>query len=75
MYVDIFPVFVARSLCNPVYVQITYLDEYYLTNYEIELLQKSSAEIASKIPEGAMVVELGSGSVPVMSLLLSYSSG
>lgn len=45
-----------------------------MTNYEIELLKKSSAEIASKIPEGAMVVELGSGSVPVMSLLLSYSS-
>jgi uncharacterized SAM-dependent methyltransferase len=42
-----------------------------LTNYEIELLKKSSAEIASKIPEGAMVVELGSGSVPVMSLLLA----
>lgn len=56
--------------CNQICVQITYLDEYYLTNYEIELLKKSSAEIASKIPEGAMVVELGSGSVPVMSLLL-----
>jgi uncharacterized SAM-dependent methyltransferase len=48
-------------LCNPIGVQITYLDEYYLTNYEIELLKKSAAEIASKIPEGAMVVELGSG--------------
>ncbi|KAL6901421.1 C-type lectin protein [Trichoderma evansii] len=49
---------------------ITYLDEYYLTNYEIELLKKSSAEIASKIPEGAMVVELGSGNLRKICLLL-----
>jgi len=44
-------------------LQITYLDEYYLTNYEIEILKKSSAEIASQIPEGSMVIELGSGLV------------
>lgn len=44
-------------------LQITYLDEYYLTNYEIELLRKSSAEIASQIPEGSMIIELGSGLV------------
>lgn len=44
-------------------LQITYLDEYYLTNYEIELLRKSSAEIASQIPEDSMVIELGSGLV------------
>lgn len=44
-------------------VQITYLDEYYLTNYEIEILKKNSAEIASQIPEGSMVIELGSGLV------------
>ena len=43
--------------------QITYLDEYYLTNYEIEILKKNSAEIASQIPEGSMVIELGSGLV------------
>lgn len=43
--------------------QITYLDEYYLTNYEIELLKRSSAELASKIPAGSMVIELGSGFV------------
>ncbi|UKZ72131.1 uncharacterized protein TrAtP1_013069 [Trichoderma atroviride] len=49
---------------------ITYLDEYYLTNYEIELLKKSSAEIASKIPQGAMVVELGSGNLRKICLLL-----
>lgn len=44
-------------------LQITYLDEYYLTKYEIEILKKSSAEIASQIPEGSMVIELGSGLV------------
>jgi uncharacterized SAM-dependent methyltransferase len=32
-----------------------------LTNYEIELLKKHSAEIAAQIPHGAMVIELGSG--------------
>ncbi|KAL6813032.1 C-type lectin protein [Trichoderma sp. SZMC 28013] len=49
---------------------ITYLDEYYLTNYEIELLKKSAAEMASKIPEGAIVVELGSGNLRKVCLLL-----
>lgn len=51
--------------CSPLLIlnQITYLDEYYLTNYEIEVLKRSSAEIARQIPEGSMVIELGSGSV------------
>ncbi|KAM3503926.1 hypothetical protein MY11210_008535 [Beauveria gryllotalpidicola] len=49
---------------------ITYLDEYYLTNYEIELLKKHAAEIAHLIPAGAMVVELGSGNLRKISLLL-----
>ncbi|KAF5018483.1 hypothetical protein F66182_9537 [Fusarium sp. NRRL 66182] len=49
---------------------ITYLDEYYLTNYEIELLKRSSAEIASQIPEGSMVIELGSGNLRKVCLLL-----
>ena len=43
--------------------QITYLDEYYLTNYEIEVLEKSAVELAARIPAGAMVIELGSGFV------------
>jgi uncharacterized SAM-dependent methyltransferase len=34
-----------------------------LTNYEIEILEKNSVEIASQIPEGSMVIELGSGLV------------
>lgn len=40
---------------------ITYLDEYYLTNAEIEVLEKHVAEIAAHARPGSMVVELGSG--------------
>jgi L-histidine Nalpha-methyltransferase / hercynylcysteine S-oxide synthase len=39
------------------------LDEYYLTNNEIEVLKRSAADIASQIPAGAAVIELGSGFV------------
>ncbi|KAF4979752.1 hypothetical protein FZEAL_4109 [Fusarium zealandicum] len=49
---------------------ITYLDEYYLTNYEIEVLKKASAEIARRTPEGSMVIELGSGNLRKICLLL-----
>ncbi|CAI6091320.1 unnamed protein product, partial [Clonostachys chloroleuca] len=42
---------------------ITYLDEYYLTNYEIDVLKTSATDMASKVPTGAIVVELGSGLV------------
>ena len=41
--------------------QITYLKEYYLTNDEIEVLESSAVAIAREIPDGAMVIELGSG--------------
>lgn len=41
--------------------KITYLDEYYLTGQEIEVLQKHAASIAEKIPNDSLMVELGSG--------------
>lgn len=44
--------------------QITYLDEYYLTNHEISILEAHARDMAAKVPSGAVVVELGSGSVP-----------
>lgn len=44
-------------------LQITYLEEYYLTNYEIEVLTRHAEEMAAAIPSGSMVIELGSGSV------------
>ncbi|KAG5950565.1 Ergothioneine biosynthesis protein 1 [Claviceps sorghi] len=50
--------------------QITFLDEYYLTNYEIELLKKHSCEIAAKVPDGSMLIELGSGNLRKVCLLL-----
>jgi L-histidine Nalpha-methyltransferase / hercynylcysteine S-oxide synthase len=40
---------------------ITYLDEYYLTNAEIQLLEENAFKIAKGIPDGAVIVELGSG--------------
>jgi L-histidine Nalpha-methyltransferase / hercynylcysteine S-oxide synthase len=44
-------------------IQITYLEEYYLTDYEIEVLQQSAGAMAANIPSGSIVIELGSGSV------------
>lgn len=40
---------------------ITYLDEYYLTNAEIELLEVHAADIARSVASGSQIVELGSG--------------
>ena len=40
---------------------ITYLDEYYLTNAEIEVLEKHAADITRFIKAGSQIVELGSG--------------
>jgi len=42
---------------------ITYLDEYYLTQTEIVILERSSNEIARKIKPKSMLIELGSGLV------------
>lgn len=43
--------------------KITYLDEYYPTNAEIEVLTTHAKRIVERIPENAQLVELGSGSV------------
>ena len=45
--------------------QITYLHEYFLTNAEIEVLERSADSIANAIPSSAMIMELGSGFVTV----------
>lgn len=44
-----------------IFEEITYLDEYYLTNAEIELLKQYAPAIASIIPQNAQLIELGSG--------------
>lgn len=41
--------------------EITYLNEYYLTNAEIELLRRHATEIATLIPKDCDILELGSG--------------
>lgn len=41
--------------------QITYLDEYYLTGEEIQVLEQHAERIAERVPNNALVVELGSG--------------
>ena len=41
--------------------RITYLDEYYLTNAEIQVLENYADRIAERIQPEALVVELGSG--------------
>ncbi|KAI0445910.1 DUF323 domain protein [Xylaria telfairii] len=50
--------------------KITYLEEYYLTNAEIEILRRSAATIAANIPSGSMLLELGSGNLRKVKLLL-----
>lgn len=41
--------------------EITYLEEYYPTNAEIEVLEKYAAQIAQCIAPDSILVELGSG--------------
>ncbi|KAL7749401.1 hypothetical protein RI367_005272 [Sorochytrium milnesiophthora] len=50
--------------------QITYLDEYYLTGCEIDILQQHAAELARTVPDNALIVELGAGSLRKTRLLL-----
>ncbi|KAK5165201.1 uncharacterized protein LTR77_009299 [Saxophila tyrrhenica] len=50
--------------------EITYLDEYYLTEEEIAILTKYADRIAERIPEGSNVVELGSGNLRKIKILL-----
>lgn len=41
--------------------KITYLDEYYLTGAETEVLETYAGRIAERVASGSIVVELGSG--------------
>ncbi len=51
--------------------RITEQPEYYLTRCEMQLLQDKAAEIGKIIPQGAAVVEFGSGSNKKARLLLA----
>lgn len=46
-----------------IFEDITYLDDYYLTNAEIEVLKTHANTIVERVPENARIVELGSGYV------------
>ncbi|GAM34851.1 sulfatase [Talaromyces pinophilus] len=50
--------------------EITYLDEYYLTNTEIEVLEKHARTIAERLPDQSQLVELGSGNLRKIEILL-----
>ncbi|KAF2020110.1 hypothetical protein BU24DRAFT_341702 [Aaosphaeria arxii CBS 175.79] len=50
--------------------KITYLDEYYLTNAEIEVLEANADRIAQHIEPGSVVLELGSGNLRKVNILL-----
>ncbi|KAI9374611.1 C-type lectin protein [Aspergillus egyptiacus] len=50
--------------------EITYVDEYYLTNAEIEVLQTHSQRLAERIPSNAQLLELGSGNLRKIEILL-----
>ncbi|KIW01917.1 dimethylhistidine N-methyltransferase [Verruconis gallopava] len=50
--------------------KITFLDEYYLTNAEIEVLHKWAGNIADRISPNSIVLELGSGNLRKIKILL-----
>ncbi|TGZ84454.1 hypothetical protein EX30DRAFT_352885 [Ascodesmis nigricans] len=50
--------------------EITYLDEYYLTNTEIEILEKYARDMAERVQNGTVIVELGSGNLRKVNILL-----
>lgn len=41
--------------------KITFLEEYYLTNAEIEVLGTYAGRVAQRIQPGSIIIELGSG--------------
>lgn len=57
-----------------IFEEITYLDEYYLTNDEIEVLKSNATNIAQSIRPGSMIIELGSGFVIPKSLSWDHVS-
>ncbi|KAG0082709.1 hypothetical protein BGZ92_011471, partial [Podila epicladia] len=51
--------------------EITYLKEYYLTQEEINILDRDSDKIVEHIPDNSVIVELGAGSLRKTVLLLN----
>lgn len=57
---------------SELFEDITRLPEYYPTRAEMEILTTHAADIAALVPEGAALVEFGSGSSTKVRLLLSH---
>lgn len=55
---------------SDLFEQITVLDEYYPTRTEATLLQRIAPELATHIPDGAVLVEFGSGASAKTRILL-----
>ncbi|SMQ54371.1 unnamed protein product [Zymoseptoria tritici ST99CH_3D7] len=49
---------------------ITYLEEYYLTGQEIAVLERHAVSMAERIPQDAILLELGSGNLRKVKILL-----
>lgn len=54
------------------FVRICGLPEYYLTRSEVEILRCRAADIASFVPDGAIIVEFGSGRSRKVDILLDH---
>ncbi|KAI1914528.1 hypothetical protein LOZ61_002196 [Ophidiomyces ophidiicola] len=51
--------------------EITYLEDYYLTNAEIDVLTTNATNIVERAPENAQLLELGSGNLRKIEILLN----
>jgi len=59
---------------SALFEEITRLPEYYLTRTELEILRAEAGEIASALPPGVTIVELGSGTAAKTCTLLQALS-
>ncbi|KAI9263344.1 hypothetical protein BDA99DRAFT_509991 [Phascolomyces articulosus] len=50
--------------------EITHLDDYYLTNAEMEILKERADQLAARLHDGSVIIELGAGSLRKTSLIL-----
>src|SRR5262249_39088234 len=57
---------------SELFEQITQLPEYYLPRAEIAILKAHAGELASGVPEGAVLVEFGSGLSRKTEILLGH---
>ncbi|KAI9490730.1 hypothetical protein BDB00DRAFT_875060 [Zychaea mexicana] len=50
--------------------EITHLDDYYLTNAEMGILKERADQLAARLHDGSVIIELGAGSLRKTSLIL-----